>query len=206
MYIQITTKCNMECDHCCFACTAEGKDMSMKTFKRAVEVAEEYGDVIAIGGGEPTVHPKFWEMLGWCLGADVEIVWLATNGKKRETAIKLARLAKKGIIGCRLSQTQYHEEADADVVKAFDRGPKKYGVTSSDGRELVTGVDNPTEQGRCEDGNTEICVCPETFVKPDGKVYQCGCTDSPCIGNVFDGFDYPDGGCECWKQLADVTV
>jgi len=33
MYIQITDKCNMTCEHCGFACTKKGSFMSLDTFK-----------------------------------------------------------------------------------------------------------------------------------------------------------------------------
>ena len=84
MYIQITTRCNMECEHCCMSATAKGEDMSIGTFKNALE----YDEYITIGGGEPTLHPKFWEMMGLALGFG-EYVWLATNGSiTKETYVR----------------------------------------------------------------------------------------------------------------------
>lgn len=32
------------------------------------------------------------------------------------------------------------------------------------------------------------CPCKGPFVKPNGDVHQCGCLDSPKIGDVFNGF------------------
>ncbi len=31
MYIQITTRCNMFCEHCCMNATADGDDMNIET-------------------------------------------------------------------------------------------------------------------------------------------------------------------------------
>ena len=95
MYIQITTRCNMTCEHCGMDCGVEGDDMEVKTFKNAVD----HDECATIGGGEPTIHPKFWEFIGLALGR-AEYVWLATNGKETDTALALAGLAKRGVIGC----------------------------------------------------------------------------------------------------------
>jgi len=113
MYIQITTRCNMHCAHCGMSCTAQGEDMSLQTFRQALEYSE---DTVAIGGGEPTIHPLFWQ-------------------KMTETALALAGLAKRGIIGCDLSQDDYHEPVDPRVVEAFTVDQKRaYNSTTCDQR------------------------------------------------------------------------
>jgi len=70
MYLQITTRCNMHCDHCGFACTNQGEDMSLSTFEQALDIAADDSN-IDIGGGEPTIHPHFWKMLGLSLATKV---------------------------------------------------------------------------------------------------------------------------------------
>lgn len=65
MYIQITTRCNMHCDHCGFDCTHKGSNMSLDTFKNALGYCSEH---VMLGGGEPTLHPKFWEFFGRAMG------------------------------------------------------------------------------------------------------------------------------------------
>jgi hypothetical protein len=64
LYVQITTRCNMRCIHCCSSCTAIGEDMSFSTFKKAIDSALslEYGEIL-IGGGEPTLHPRLLDMV-----------------------------------------------------------------------------------------------------------------------------------------------
>ena len=42
MYIQISTKCNMSCSHCCMKATANGEDMTPETFRAAVKISMEY--------------------------------------------------------------------------------------------------------------------------------------------------------------------
>jgi len=196
MYIQITTRCNMHCAHCGMSCTAQGEDMSLQTFRQALEYSE---DTVAIGGGEPTIHPLFWQFLGEAM-ACCEDVWLATNGKMTETALALAGLAKRGIIGCDLSQDDYHEPVDPRVVEAFTVDQKRaYNSTTCDQRGIRNVMGHEVKAGRCDFGE-EGCICPDLFVKPDGQVYLCGCEDAPCIGSVLDGFNVPeDYSGECWK-------
>lgn len=68
MYIQITTRCNMHCDHCCYSCTSVGEDIQLKTYEKALELTEWHSDYLSIGGGEPTLHKDFWTILGMSLG------------------------------------------------------------------------------------------------------------------------------------------
>ena len=85
MHIMTTLRCNMRCDHCCYACETEGPDMSFMTFKAAVELSVKMNERVALAGGEPTVHPKFWKMLEYAL-ARSDDVFVQTNGKITNTA------------------------------------------------------------------------------------------------------------------------
>ena len=75
--------------------------MTCTTFRAALELAEQRGDSITFGGGEPTIHPQFWEFFGLAIGRfhDEPGIYMVTNGKKTETALALAALAKGGKIG-----------------------------------------------------------------------------------------------------------
>jgi MoaA/NifB/PqqE/SkfB family radical SAM enzyme len=187
MYIQITTRCNMKCAHCCNACTKIGKDMSMRTYRKAIEVAKERGDTITLGGGEPTLHRHFWEMIGLALGADCESVWLATNGSQTETALALANMARKGVLGVALSQDDYHDPIDPKVVQAFTKSKSHdfSRTNDNDYREIRNVTSREIHAGRCNWGS-ETCACEDLVVKPDGSVHVCGCANSPEIGSIFD--------------------
>ena len=192
MYIQITTKCNMLCNHCCFSCTSQGENMSIKTFKAALALS----DNINIGGGEPTVHPKFWEFLGLSLSV-TDCVWLATNGKKTKTALALASLAKKGVISCHLSIDSYHESINEKVIEAFtkDKRPSYLRNYDNDYRscsKFNNEINYIIASGRAKDwGSSLECPCTDFFIKPNGNIHQCGCEDSPLIGTVFNAnIDY----------------
>jgi len=121
-YLQLTTKCNMLCSHCLFACTAEGEDMSIATFRNALNFLSNYMGIeyVALGGGEPTIHPKFESMLFQAM-SQFDFVWLATNGKHKRRALMLAELSRKykDRFSAELSLDDYHEPIDKEVEEAF---------------------------------------------------------------------------------------
>jgi hypothetical protein len=172
----------------------------MATFRKALKLAG--GDHITLGGGEPTMHPRFWEILGLCMGA-VEGgdsgLWLATNGSITETAIALANMAKRGVLGVALSQDPWHSPIDPRVVEAFTKGKKDrlaYGLENTDFREIRDVSRNvetmaPWRGDEDNGGSKWECCCDDTLIDPDGKVWACGCK-SLQLGTV-DGYELPEG-------------
>lgn len=186
MYIMITSRCNMTCKHCGFACTAKGEDMSIETFRNALGCNEH----ITLGGGEPTLHPLFWQMLGESI-ACCESVWLATNGSQTTIAIALAKMAKKGVIGCALSQDDYHDEIDYEVIEAFRRGKRSVKHEDRDYREIRDVTGKEIKSGRWKKGK-KGCICEDIIIKPNGDVFGCGCKDAIRLGNVNTGYEIPE--------------
>jgi len=164
MYIQITNRCNMSCEHCGMNCTAQGEDMTPKTFKNALSYCDE---VVSIGGGEPTIHPKFKQFLFDAIG-HCEYVWMATNGSMTEIALTLSKMAKKGIISCALSQDPYHDPIDEKVVEAFTQGQKNALAGEHDCREIRNVYGNEINGGRCDFGKEDGCICSGLIVRPNG--------------------------------------
>jgi len=202
MYFQTTLKCNMRCAHCCFSCTDKGKDMSLATFKKALALAENYGETIEIGGGEPTLHPSFWEILGLAISVDAESPpWLATNGKITNIALRLAAMAKKGVISVRLSRDEYHEEIDPRVIEAFTknraRSHPEYGNDyNNDCREVWKGpFHSLVNAGRARRlrnvEKNKTCPCATLFIDPSGDIWECGCK-KVLIGNVHTLTEIPE--------------
>lgn len=92
MYLQITTKCNFHCAHCCYSCTMRGKHGDYNTIIGAIAFARNQDEEsIAIGGGEPTLHPRFFDILHHCL-EDFNYVWMATNGSQTKAMHRLANI------------------------------------------------------------------------------------------------------------------
>jgi len=91
MYLQITTKCNMSCEHCCYSCSMRGNHGEYHTIVDGMAFASNYGEDITIGGGEPTLHPQFFDILQHCL-EQFEYVWMATNGSQTKTMLRLSNI------------------------------------------------------------------------------------------------------------------
>lgn len=181
MYIQITTRCNMTCEHCCMNCTSIGDDMPMEVLEKALEMSD---GSITIGGGEPTIHKNFWEMFETIFASNPEYIWMATNGSMATRVLALASMSiGSGKFGIALSQDNYHDPIEDEVIDFFKKN--KLEIRNVSGHEI--------NGGRCDFGSDD-CSCSDMMVKPNGDIYACGCDDSPLVGNVFDGIkeEYQD--------------
>jgi hypothetical protein len=203
MYLQITSRCNFSCAHCCFACTAKGHDMTQDTFTKALAMAREYDDTVCIGGGEPTLHPLFkdflmqaiWELSDISVSNGIPAVHMVTNGGNTAIALKLADLAQRGVISCNLSQDSYHDPIDPKVVKAFTKpmvsnefSGNHYRNDDHDCRGINKEATYIQRMGRAKSwGNRskEDGCCAVLFVSPKGVIYPCECRQHS-IGTVDD--------------------
>lgn len=162
--------------------------MTRRTWKQALRFATEREDYISIGGGEPTLHPDFWEIIGKLIGTVKEgYVWLATNGSMTETSIALAGLAKKGVIGCALSQDCFHDPINPKVVEAFTKDKRKYSQFDNqtpDAREIRDVSAKLIKAGRCMDSE-EGCICEDVCIDVSGAIRGCGCADAPVFGDIW---------------------
>lgn len=205
MYIQITTRCNMTCRHCCFACTARGTDMTRETFHKAIEMACEHESHITIGGGEPTLHPLFqeflmhavWELASQSNSSGMPAVFLVTNGSNEDISVTLAHLAERGVIGCRLSQDQYHDASMVtDRTRAAFRRPKRDHYAPANFRDEYDcrDIEQPLEnfqiqqmgRGKGWGGRSmKDGCCGGLFITPKGTLYPCECKRGS-LGTVHD--------------------
>ncbi len=90
--LDLTTSCNYACEHCIdLEILNDGVHHAEATLRAAIEgmAARGLRSVILIGGGEPTVHPRFREVVGWLkdLALDVAIV---SNGSRNERIAEVA--------------------------------------------------------------------------------------------------------------------
>lgn len=179
MYIQITTNCNMSCGHCIFGCAShkKGSNMSFPMFKKAIRISEIIQHKASIGGGEPTIHPDFWKFLGYALESDAPSVWMATNGKKTDRTKALLKMAPTSL-QLVLSQDQWHDPIDADVVSEF----------IARGLEIRTNTRISKNGSAIENEvyNTNDCECGGFFIAVSGDVKPCACEDSPVLFNIMD--------------------
>ena len=196
MYVQVTSNCNMRCSHCSHDSSPDKRDfIKLETFKTAMKWEPQA--LLNFGGGEPTCHPLFWNLMDIAIKTrGVGAVWISTNGKRTSHALLLASMIHDGIIrGC-LSQDMFHEPIGQDVIDAF-----RYARVDKPTIRDITrhGTLEPIRAGRCTWGNRVECVgCGMPFVRPNGDVAQCACLTSPVIGTVYDGYTPMFKGAKAW--------
>ena len=216
MYLQVTTKCNMACAHCGFACGRKGEHMPFRTAIAAVCFINNWGkEVIAIGGGEPTMNPRFFDILRLCLDS-FDRVWLSTNGKKTRTMRRLADImldrdwqndrSEDGSdripnpdrrLAVDLSLDRFHSPINPEIVQLWrekasasrfwTHNPFKIRDVSG----YVIPVGRAKNNGLGDQVASDRCVCNDIIIKPSGTIQLCGCPGSPDIGDVWNGVD-PD--------------
>lgn len=223
MYIQLTTRCNARCGHCIYSCTDVGKDMTMAVFKATIEGGQGNNKVACIAGGEPTLHPEFWDMIDVALKANYQGVWVSTNGKRSGDAIRLAKMAKDGVLSCQLSRTQYHSDIENEVTDAFegceedfiDSHSRQWNKGSAgQGLDLrmVSGYIPPSKLiglGRATGipGARKYCKMDNNYVVDvHGMIRRCFCPNSETFGHVFEHPIIPNGNCTGSTRTASREV
>ncbi len=91
--IWITYDCNLKCIRCLWRCPRK-KFMHFNDFKRIIDVLVENNILwVTINGGEPLLHPHFWDMVYYCKENKLGIK-IFTNGTliDRNTALKIAKI------------------------------------------------------------------------------------------------------------------
>jgi uncharacterized radical SAM superfamily Fe-S cluster-containing enzyme len=96
--VEVTDRCNLTCP-ICYASSSptHGKHRSLEQIEMmfdAIVKSEGEPDVVQISGGEPTVHPQFFEIMDMAKSKPIKHLMLNTNGIRiatdREFARKLA--------------------------------------------------------------------------------------------------------------------
>lgn len=201
MYLQLTTRCNMTCPHCCFACTSKGEDMSWETFLKAFYL----DDMITFGGGEPTLWEYFPQMISWLkdsiFNLEHKSIFMVTNGTRYRNTRGLIKIKE---------MCDDFGLADIDIVMSYGDGFHdekainwrlwNYFLREDKFRD----VRKIFKAGRGKEiGELEGCGCPDFIVKPNGDVYQCACEGAPLIGNVHDPY-LCLGNMHCIKEESEV--
>lgn len=225
MYLQITNRCNMDCMHCGYSCGKHGRHMSLATVKKAIKrmkrLDRKYGEenAICIGGGEPTLHPDFFEILKLCMDK-FSYVWMATNGSQKATMLRLhaiirhmdaeyfdnwrdrniIRNKKSNLVVC-LSLDKWHSDIDEDI-KMLWRSQSNYNHEHRHCYELRDVGYMLSNQGRAKyysiGTKDHKCICDALFFKANGNIHICGCEHSPIVGTIDEGFN------SYWNKARDL--
>jgi sulfatase maturation enzyme AslB (radical SAM superfamily) len=96
--LDLTTSCNFSCPHCLDSRLLNSGDyLDLETVKRSIDTLQKNGlrSVIINGGGEPTLHKNFEEIVSFISERGVQI-GIATNGSRLEKVAKVADMLQEG--------------------------------------------------------------------------------------------------------------
>ncbi|HHO77031.1 MAG TPA: radical SAM protein [Deltaproteobacteria bacterium] len=96
--LDLTSACNFSCPHCVDSGIINtGEALNLDTIRHSIDTLVQKGllSVILIGGGEPTVHPDFEEVVRYCRGRSLQ-VGIVTNGSRLERVAAVADLLQEG--------------------------------------------------------------------------------------------------------------
>ena len=216
-YLQLTTKCNMTCKHCGFNCTKYGRHGNFNTIIDAIDFISDYGgDILTLGGGEPTLHPKFFDILKYSMD-NFDQVWFATNGSNTKAMYRLFDIIHnedyeecdcteedkengyclhyldidntEDKLFVDLSLDPFHDPIDPNIIKLwkkFSKDHHNFNVRNT----YKNG--NLFKNGRAKINNIgtkEDCFCNCIIIKPTGKLKLCGCDNAPYIGDIYNGIE-----------------
>jgi hypothetical protein len=141
-----------------------------------------------------------WELASQSNSNGSPAVFLVTNGSNESVACTLAHLAERGVIGCRLSQDQYHDASMVtDRVRAAFRRPQRDHYAPANFRDDYDcrDIEKPLEnfqvqqmgRGKSWGGKSmKDGCCGGLFCTPRGNLYACECKRVK-LGTVQDPQD-----------------
>jgi uncharacterized radical SAM superfamily Fe-S cluster-containing enzyme len=99
--VEVTDRCNLTCPTCYAGSSPTyGRHRTLDEIKKMMDAVvrnEKEPDVVQISGGEPTIHPQFFEILDYAKTLPIKHVMLNTNGiriaKEKDFAEKLKTYA-----------------------------------------------------------------------------------------------------------------
>lgn len=118
---QITNRCNLSCHHCINRAEDRSANLPFPLYKDIVDQLETYGvERIGFGGGEPTIHPQFPEMLSYVLDKEMAIS-LVTNAL---TFPKISHLLKGRL--AKLERLTFSLDGARAETNDYVRGPGSF--------------------------------------------------------------------------------
>jgi len=109
--IQIDERCNLRCAHCFVSATKQGQTMAYHdiTTKVIPRLADCRVDRVTLTGGEPTIHPRFLDVVRAFRDAGMG-VGICTNATTL-TDHEIAELARIGAVHCNVSLDGFRPES-----------------------------------------------------------------------------------------------
>jgi uncharacterized radical SAM superfamily Fe-S cluster-containing enzyme len=82
---EITNACDLDCPICLGNPREQGRFVSTGEMESMVKNILAYagpGQIVTLGGGEPTVHPEFFDFVSLLKQSGFEDIWVYTNGRR----------------------------------------------------------------------------------------------------------------------------
>ena len=182
--IEIVDTCNLKCPTC-YASSPYGIGdeidcVPFHAFKERVQgVLDRKGkeiDILQLSGGEPTIHPQFFDILEWSLAnPDIGYVLLNTNG---------VRIARDAAFREQLSALR-RERGKFELYLQFD-GPQEEGQRALRGADLRRVREEAIDRaGALGVPTTLAMVVNETTIRYLGDTLRFGLARSHCRGVTF---------------------
>ncbi|MDX8553905.1 radical SAM protein [Tenacibaculum sp. 1B UA] len=96
--VEVTDRCNLTCPTCYAGSSPTyGRHRTLEEVKAMLDAVvknEKEPDVVQISGGEPTIHPQFWEILDYAKSLPIRHLMLNTNGVKIAKDVAFAERLK----------------------------------------------------------------------------------------------------------------
>lgn len=130
LILEVTRKCNMECDHCLRG-KAQNINMSKKIIDKALEQINRIS-MISFSGGEPSLNTEAINYFAKKVikeKYDLDTFWLATNAKEYKPELVLTLLdlydycfERAGELeagGLAISQDMFHDEVSSSNINRY---------------------------------------------------------------------------------------
>ena len=161
MLIEITQSCNLTCPTCYAGSSPQNKSfMAVSDFETMLDGLLEKGkgdaDLIQLSGGEPTIHPQFFDFVQIAIDRGIKQVYINTNGirlSRRDFAERLASFGSRVSVYLQFdgfrSETYAQLRGREDLLEVKQRAAdlcEEFGINSVPTMTLTQGI-NSDEAG-----------------------------------------------------------
>lgn len=174
--IELTTRCNLRCPVCWANAGATGR-VSEMSYEQAVELLEQLRDMrpipsssVQFTGGEPTLHPRFHDIVRKAREMNFSHVMAATNGLTHANEEFAARSAEAGLHNLYLQFDGVGEEAH------------RHTRSEAVWEKKLAAIEN------CRKYDIHICFVPTIIkgVNDDqvGRIVEFACKNTDVVGGI----------------------
>ncbi len=126
LHVELTEKCNQDCYYCYNNSGANLKKTEISEemlFPAISELSEKGLEVVELTGGEPLLHPHFFDILDYCF-KNLKLVSVLTNGTLVDDSFvsRLKKIQNKPVFSISLdSYSEYEHERKSRVKGSFKK-------------------------------------------------------------------------------------